>query len=110
MKLLFDHNLSPTLVNRVADVFPGSNHVFYLDLDQSTDEAISDFAVAESFVIVTKDADYSEMADRVSPSLKIVWIRRGNCSTDAIEHLLRKHSGQINELSAHENIRLLMLF
>lgn len=110
MRLLFDQNLSPTLVNRVADVFPDSNHVFYLDLDQSSDEVISEFAVAENFIIVTKDADYSEMADSVSPSLKIVWIRRGNCSTDAIEDLLRKHSGQINELSTHENVRLLMLF
>ena len=27
MKLLFDQNLSPKLVNRLADLFPGSGHV-----------------------------------------------------------------------------------
>jgi predicted nuclease of predicted toxin-antitoxin system len=27
MKLLFDQNLSPKLVNRLADLFPGSCHV-----------------------------------------------------------------------------------
>ena len=27
MKLLFDQNLSPKLVNRLADLFPDSSHV-----------------------------------------------------------------------------------
>jgi predicted nuclease of predicted toxin-antitoxin system len=27
MKLLFDQNLSPKLVNRLADLFPNSRHV-----------------------------------------------------------------------------------
>ncbi len=27
VKLLFDQNLSPKLVNRLADLFPGSSHV-----------------------------------------------------------------------------------
>ncbi|MFB2882045.1 DUF5615 family PIN-like protein [Floridanema aerugineum] len=28
MKLLFDHNLSPRLINRLADLFPNSSHLF----------------------------------------------------------------------------------
>jgi hypothetical protein len=28
VKLLFDHHLSPTLVDRLADLFPGSEHVW----------------------------------------------------------------------------------
>ncbi|MFB2971179.1 DUF5615 family PIN-like protein [Aerosakkonema sp. BLCC-F183] len=32
MKLLFDHNLSPRLVNRLADIFPDSNHVILKQL------------------------------------------------------------------------------
>lgn len=110
MKLLFDQNLSPALVRCVADIFPDSNHVFSLGLDRADDIEISEFAVAEDFVIVTKDADYSEMISLGGRLPKIIWIRKGNCSTDAIENLLREYSIQINELSKHENIRLLMLF
>ena len=28
MKLLFDHNLSPKLIYRLAELFPNSNHVY----------------------------------------------------------------------------------
>jgi hypothetical protein len=28
VKLLFDQNVSPALVDRLVDLFPGSNHVF----------------------------------------------------------------------------------
>jgi predicted nuclease of predicted toxin-antitoxin system len=32
MKLLFDQNLSPRLVNRLSDLYPDSNHVYLLGL------------------------------------------------------------------------------
>jgi hypothetical protein len=32
VKLLFDHYLSPSLVARPQDAFPGSDHVWNLDL------------------------------------------------------------------------------
>ena len=110
MKLLFDQNLSPGLVGQMADVFPGSVHVFLLGLDQSDDLEIARFAVNSDFVIVTKDADYSEMVALKDQLPKIIWIRKGNCSTAAIEKLLREHFEQINALSEHDNVRLLMLF
>lgn len=31
MKLLFDQNLSPRLPRRLADLYPGSDHVFELE-------------------------------------------------------------------------------
>ncbi len=37
MKLLFDHNLSPRLVARLADVYRNSNHVYLLELDTADD-------------------------------------------------------------------------
>ncbi|MGH9946980.1 MAG: DUF5615 family PIN-like protein [Pyrinomonadaceae bacterium] len=110
MKPLFDQNLSPELVRRLADVFPDSTHVFVLGLDLAEDIEICEFAAKNDFAIVTKDADYSELLGLKNYSPKIVWIRKGNCPTDAIEILLRKHSDQINALSVHEAVRLLMLF
>lgn len=61
MKLLFDHNLSPSLVERLSDVFPGSEHVFQVGLDEVDDLTICEFAVENGLAVVTKDADYSEL-------------------------------------------------
>jgi predicted nuclease of predicted toxin-antitoxin system len=37
MKLLFDHNLSPRLVELLADIYPNSNHLYLMGLDQQSD-------------------------------------------------------------------------
>lgn len=110
MKLLFDHNLSPALVERLSDVFPGSEHVFLLGLDEADDLIICEFAVEKGFAFVTKDADYSELLSLRKTSTKLIWIRKGNCSTHEIEALLRFHSDQINSLEGNESVELLMLF
>ena len=61
MKLLFDHNLSPSLVDRLVDLFPESDHVFHLGLDRVSDFEIRDYARRNAFAIVTKDADFSDL-------------------------------------------------
>lgn len=40
MRLLFDENLSPQLVRRLADVFPGSAHVRDCGLAGGADVAV----------------------------------------------------------------------
>ena len=40
MKLLFDQNLSPRLVTRLTDIYPGSSHVFLLGLDKAEDSEV----------------------------------------------------------------------
>jgi predicted nuclease of predicted toxin-antitoxin system len=44
MKLLFDHNLSPQQVNRFTDLYPDSQHVFLLGIDQDDDRQIWEYA------------------------------------------------------------------
>jgi predicted nuclease of predicted toxin-antitoxin system len=41
---------------------------------------------------------------------KIIWIRRGNCSTQAIESILRENYGAIETLSNDEKTGILTLF
>ena len=53
MKLLYDHNLSPKLVRRLADLFPNSDHLFPLHLHEADDSAIWEYAKANAFVIVS---------------------------------------------------------
>jgi predicted nuclease of predicted toxin-antitoxin system len=46
VKLLLDENLSRRLVDRLADLFPGSTHVALAGLLQSPDTSIWEFAKA----------------------------------------------------------------
>lgn len=61
MKLLFDHNLSPGLVNRLADIFPDSNHVDNLGRAQVDDGEVWIYAQNNGLAIVTRDSDYNEL-------------------------------------------------
>lgn len=90
MKLLFDQNLSPRLVDRLSDVYPDSVHVMEVDLDRALDHEIWTFAAHNGYAIVTKDADFGELSVLRDSPPNVVWICRGNCSTQEIETLLRR--------------------
>ncbi|WP_016875795.1 DUF5615 family PIN-like protein [Chlorogloeopsis fritschii PCC 9212] len=62
MKLLFDQNLSPNLINRLHELYPDSNHVYCLGLDRLPDIEIWEYAKREGFLIVTKDADFGDLS------------------------------------------------
>ena len=85
MKLLFDENLSPRLVERLADVYPESQHVSGVELGAALDSAVWEYAKAHGFAIVSKDSDFAERSVLESGPPKVIWIRLGNCSTSEIE-------------------------
>jgi predicted nuclease of predicted toxin-antitoxin system len=99
MKLLFDQNLSFRLCQDIADIFPGSNHVRILGLEQADDRTIWEYAKANGFTIVSQDADFAEMAALLSPLPKVIWLRGGNQPTAMIATLLRRHADLIIALA-----------
>jgi predicted nuclease of predicted toxin-antitoxin system len=110
MKLLFDQNLSPRLVNRLADLYPDSQHVFYLGLDQADDRALWEYAKQNDFTVVTRDSDFSELVILQGFPPKVIWIRRGNCSTNQIEEILRSHNKDITQFNENPNLGMLTLY
>jgi len=56
MRFLFDQNLSPRLVGRLAVDFPGSEHVRNIGMSAAPDPALWKHAAANDFAIVSKDA------------------------------------------------------
>jgi predicted nuclease of predicted toxin-antitoxin system len=65
LKLLFDANLSPKLVGRLARLFPQSQHVFDTGLARfASDEAIWDYAKANGLTIVSADSDFLVLAEQ----------------------------------------------
>ena len=98
MKLLFDENLAPRLVASLAALFPDSAHVHAVGLAQATDELVWRYARDHGFTIVSKDSDFHERSLLLGFPPKIVWIRRGNCSTADVERLLRDAAADIERL------------
>jgi predicted nuclease of predicted toxin-antitoxin system len=103
MKLLFDQNLSFKLVNRLAEIFPHSDHVRRLELDQADDRTIREHAKLNGFVLVTQDSDFADLAALLGPPPKVVWLRCGNQPTQVIERLLRHHAEAIEALGLDDD-------
>ena len=110
MKLLFDQNLSPALVVSLSDLFPDSNHVFLCGMHSEDDRDVRAFAHVNDFVIVTKDADYSDLSMLLGYPPKVIWIRSGNCSTNKIEQLLREHFEEIEGMFADPNSAMITIY
>ena len=98
MKLLFDQNLSRRLVVALQAEFPGSIHVSQAGLETSSDGDVWEHALNNGLVIVSKDSDFHQRSFLFGAPPKIIWIRRGNCSTAEIESILREHREDIIEL------------
>jgi predicted nuclease of predicted toxin-antitoxin system len=60
-----------------------------LGLSRAQDADIWSSAIQQNLVIVSKDEDFAERALLEGPPPKVVWIRLGNCTTEAIDELLR---------------------
>ena len=67
MKLLFDQNLAPWLVALLADIFPASEHVRNVGLAAADDLAVWEYAKANGFAVVSKDADFRKLSFLLRP-------------------------------------------
>ena len=89
MRLLFDHNLSPRLVRRLADLYPDSSHLFLVGLERGSDLVVWMYAQTNDYIIVTKDSDFSDVSVLRGFPPKVIWLRLGNCITSDVERTLR---------------------
>lgn len=95
MKLLLDQNLSPRLVNQLADLYPDSAHVLSLGLERSSDDELWSHAQANGFMILSKDGDFSDLAILRGFPPKVIWLQLGNCTTGQVATALRGHFDDI---------------
>ena len=109
MKLLFDQNLSPRLVQLLAAEFPGSEHVRNRGMAAATDPTVWAYAAVQGLVIVSKDSDFQHRALLLGHPPKLVWVRLGNCSTAAVATLLRSRHSDLLAFDADPTASLLAL-
>ena len=109
MKLLLDQNLSQRLTDILADLYPGTTHVRDVGLESADDEAVWSFAEEHKLAIVSKDSDFRQRSFLFGHPPKVVWIRRGNCSTLEIEAILRDRHRDLIAFEKDEEASFLAL-
>ncbi len=109
MKLLFDQNLSPKLINRLADLFPGSSHVQSAGLDCADDNQVWEHARLNGFVIVTRDADYNNLSVLRGQPPKVLWLQLGNCTTAQVEAVFRARFADLEAFEKNPSVGTLVL-
>jgi predicted nuclease of predicted toxin-antitoxin system len=109
VKLLLDENLSHTLVERLADLFPESTHVRNIGLETADDGTVWKYAIENGFVLISKDADMHDRSLLYGFPPKVIWIRLGNCSTNDVENLLRRETKLVGRFFEDEVASFLVL-
>lgn len=97
MNLLFDQNISFRIVKKVADFFPGAKQVKDLNLHNSSDFNIWEFAKKNNYCIVTFDNDFIDISVLKGFPPKIIWLRIGNTSTNFIAEKIIENKSLIEE-------------
>lgn len=97
MKLLLDENLSRRLVPFLQNEFPGSTQVALVGLEHADDRTIWEYAKSNSYVIVTRDADFEELSTLHGHPPHVIWLRTPNQAKSATLSLLLKNRACFEE-------------
>lgn len=109
MKVPFDQNLSPKLVNCLADLLPDSSHVQSVGLGCASDGQVWEHARLNGFAIVTKDEDYNNLSVMRGSPPKVIWLQLGNCTTTQVEALFRARFADIEAFEKDPSVGTLVL-
>lgn len=102
MKLLLDENLSRRLLFELQALFPGSTHVVLMGLESASDQDVWERAAAEGSTIVTKDADFVELAVLRGAPPKVIRLAIGNVPNDVVHACLIPHVAAISRFATSD--------
>lgn len=102
MKLLLDQNISYRLVKQLENHFTQVSHVKLAALTDASDLDIRNYAKKEGFTIVTYDDDFVKYNYLYGAPPKVIWIRQGNLSNEALAQLLLAKKEKIELFIATE--------
>ena len=108
MKFLIDAQLPRRLAYWLQSV--GCIGLHTLDLparNQTTDEAINNLSMQDSYIVITKDADFVNSFIVQGKPYKLLLVSTGNITNQTLELLFQKNIRQIVELfKTHKFIEL----
>ena len=111
MKLLLDENISWRLVSKLKQYFDEVTHINFVDISQPvSDKQIWNFALENSFIIITNDADFIDLMNLYNFPPKVVLLKTNNQSTNYIFSLIVAEIEEIKRLEQTTEYGLLELF
>lgn len=84
MNFLVDAQLPPALASWINQHDHAAQHAFELNLHSADDSAIWNHARDHDLVIISKDEDFVDQSLLKNGEVRLIWIRKGNCSTAAL--------------------------
>jgi predicted nuclease of predicted toxin-antitoxin system len=102
VKFLIDNQLPRALARLLKNLGHQGVHVLEFGLAQENDRAIWAYAAQNGFVIVSKDADFADLAVLDPNRVRIVWVRIRNCRTAA---LLESFENALDTIEREPNAR-----
>ncbi len=95
MKPLYNGMLPPSMVRRLADIWPEAKHVVTEYGASFPDESVWAEAKAQGYTIITKDSDFSDVMRHTGPPPQAVRLMIGNATPAELEAYLRAYAGEI---------------
>jgi len=80
-----------------------------LELERASDTEIWEYASEKGFTIVSKDSDFHQRSFLYGSPPKVIWIQKGNCSTDEIAELLKNKQKEIKAFGTNPDSSFLIL-
>ena len=84
MKFLIDAQLPPALTHWIVSQGHQAAHVLDIGLQSADDPVIWERARSEDTAIISKDEDFVDHWLLSAEPVQLVWIRKGNCSNQAL--------------------------
>lgn len=79
MKFLVDNQLPKALVQLLIQAGHQAVHVLDIELARSHDHAIWKYAAEHDYVLISKDADFADLALIDPNRVPLIWVRIRNC-------------------------------
>lgn len=91
--------LPPSMVKRLADLWPDGRHVVIEYGERCPDERVWSEALADGYTIITKDSDFSDPVRFSGPPPQAVRLTIGNATPEEMERYLREHAVEIDQFA-----------
>jgi predicted nuclease of predicted toxin-antitoxin system len=105
VKFLVDNQLPSALARLLRELRHDAVHVLEIELGQADDRTIWAYAAEHGYAIISKDADFADLALLHSNRVPFIWVRIGNCRKSVLLEAFQNASETIEqELNAGETL------
>lgn len=109
VRLLLDENLSERLLQPLAELFPGSEHIGNLTKIGTSDRLLWDLARTGGYILTTRDEDFVGMSVLHESPPKVLWLNVGKSRNAVIAALLQSHAADIERFTGHDEYTFLAI-